>query len=375
MFKGKIHLTLLMGPAVPIPVPREFIDALTDVEVRNDTGGSNGFQLTFSFHSQSIINELLVLIGGVGPLVRCIIIVTVIGTPHVIMDGVITNHQVSPGDGQSTVTLTGEDVGALMNQVDLSPLGIQYPGMPPEARVAITLARYAFLGIVPLIIPSIMIDMPLPTERIPRHYGTDLAYIRMMAAEVGYVFYIEPGPVPGMNIAYWGPEIKIGPPQPALNVNMDAHTNVESISFQFDAQSRTLPVVFIQNEETGMAFPIPIPDITPLNPPLGAVSPPATKFKLLQNTAHLSPLRAALRGIAEAAKSADMVSGSGSLDVLRYGGVLKARSIVGIRGAGLAYDGLYFVKSVTHNIKRGEYKQNFNLTRNGLVSITPKVPV
>jgi hypothetical protein len=47
---------------------------------------------------------------------------------------------------------------------------------------------------------------------------------------------------------------------------------------------------------------------------------------------------------------------------------------VGVRGAGLAYDGLYYVKSVTHDLKRGEYKQSFTLTRNALVSITPVVP-
>jgi hypothetical protein len=32
------------------------------------------------------------------------------------------------------------------------------------------------------------------------------------------------------------------------------------------------------------------------------------------------------------------------------------------------------VKSVTHDLKRGEYKQSFTLTRNALVSITPVVP-
>ena len=32
-----------------------------------------------------------------------------------------------------------------------------------------------------------------------------------------------------------------------------------------------------------------------------------------------------------------------------------------MRGAGPAFDGLYYVKSVTHDIKRGEYKQNFTL--------------
>ncbi len=39
---------------------------------------------------------------------------------------------------------------------------------------------------------------------------------------MGYVFYVEPGPAPGTNIAYFGPEIKVGIPQPALNVDMDA---------------------------------------------------------------------------------------------------------------------------------------------------------
>ena len=67
------------------------------------------------------------------------------------------------------------------------------------------------------------------------------------------------------------------------------------------------------------------------------------------------------------------ISGSGSLDVVRYGYILRARMLVGVRGAGLAYDGLYYVDSVTHNLKRGEYKQSFTLSRDGLISITPRV--
>ena len=67
--------------------------------------------------------------------------------------------------------------------------------------------------------------------------------------------------------------------------------------------------------------------------------------------------------------NSDAISGSGSLDVLRYGHVLRPRMLVGVRGAGLAYDGLYYVDSVTHNIKRGEYKQNFTLSRDGLISL------
>jgi len=46
-----------------------------------------------------------------------------------------------------------------------------------------------------------------------------------------------------------------------------------------------------------------------------------------------------------------------------------------VRGAGTPYDGLYYVRSVTHEIQRGSYKQSFKLARNGLVSTTPVVPV
>ena len=59
----------------------------------------------------------------------------------------------------------------------------------------------------------------------------------------------------------------------------------------------------------------------------------------------------------------------------RYGRLLRSRLLVGVRGAGLAYDGLYYVNSVTHNLERGEYKQSFSLSRNGLISTTPVVPV
>jgi hypothetical protein len=78
-------------------------------------------------------------------------------------------------------------------------------------------------------------------------------------------------------------------------------------------------------------------------------------------------------GLATASQWADAVTGEGSLSVVRYGGVLKARELVGVRGAGAAFDGLYYVKSVTHKIKRGEYKQDFKLSRNGLVSTVPAV--
>jgi hypothetical protein len=367
----------MIGPAVPIAVPQAVLDALTSVRVTTAAGARSGFQLTFTLSTQSPLHTLFLLSGGASiPIMRVIIIVTVNGTPDVLMDGVITNQEVSPGSepGKATLTVTGEDLSHVMDLIDFT--GVPYPAMPAEARVPLIIAKYAFLGMVPLVIPSILLDVPIPVLRIPRHQGTDLAYINQLADEVGYVFYIDPGPQPGMNVAYWGPEIKVGAPQPALAINQDlSGNNVESLSFNFDNKSKTLPVLFIQNPETKVPIPIPVPDITPLNPPLGAVPPIPTKVEFISETAKYNAVQAAVIGLAKAAKSSDAVTGTGTLDVMRYGRVLKARKLVGVRGAGAAFDGLYFVKSVTHNIKRGEYKQNFTLSRNGLLSTVPNVPV
>src|SRR5208283_785873 len=219
-----VQLSLLMGPVFPVSVPREVLDSLVNVEVTVKDVGTSGFKLVFSINKQSPLQILFLLTGGLPLLfMRAILVVTVNGVADVLIDGVITNNHISPGDkgSNSTLTLMGEDLTALMNQSDWS--GFPFPACPAEARVALLLAKYAVFGVIPLIIPSVLIDVPLPIDQIPSQQGTDLEYIRALADRVGYVFYIDPGPVPGMTKAYWGPQIRVGPVQPALSVDFDAY--------------------------------------------------------------------------------------------------------------------------------------------------------
>ena len=51
-----------------------------------------------------------------------------------------------------------------------------------------------------------------------------------------------------------------------------------------------------------------------------------------------------------------------------------ANGEMGVRGAGIAFDGMHYVDQVTHRLKPGEYKQSFVLKRNALVANTPVVP-
>jgi hypothetical protein len=377
VLSGKVNLSLMIGPLVPIPAPRVVIEALQEITVTSSDEGRSGFQLNFAIDTRSPLHTLFLLAGGASPLpvLRVVVVVTVNGTPQVIMDGAVTNTQIVPGTKSSTATLsvTGEDLSVLMDKQDWS--GLPFPAMPAEGRVALLMAKYAVLGIVPLVIPSILVDVPLPTSKIESQKGTDLAYIRALAERVGYVFYIDPGPAPGMNVGYWGPQIKVGVPQPALNVGMDGFSNVESLSFKFDNNQNAIPTLFYYNEITKVPIPIPLPPITPLSPPLGLIPPIPTQLKPVSDDLSKRSLpQGIMIGLAKAAKWAEAVTGEGSLDVVRYGRPLKARQLVGVRGAGPAYDGLHYVKSVTHTLKHGEYKQSFTLSRNGLLSTLPRVP-
>lgn len=376
MLRG-FHLSLYVGNA---PAPREVIDALSSAQATTTAGQASGFQLTFTAAKKSRLVRDLMPSGYLDPLSRVQLVVTLAGQPHVIFDGLIArlDESASNDPGATTVTVTGEDLSLAMRLVDLS--GLPYPALAPSARVLLALAKYAPLGVVPMVIPSVLVEFPNPLSRIDAHAGTDLAYIKALANQVGYVFYISPGPL-GVNTAYWGPEIRHGDVQPALNVNSDAHTNVDSLSFSYDGTSAKLFLAMAQVPNTTVSIPVPIPDIGILRPQLAQRRPIPLKFEILNRNepnragARRGPIQVAGIGLARAAQAADSVTAQGSLDVLRYGRLLEARKLVDLRGAGRTFDGRYYVKSVTHDIKRGEYKQSFSLVREGTVASTSRVTV
>ena len=248
------------------------MDALVSVQVKSGKDKS-GFQITFSVSKDSPLLKTMLPAGYFDPMVtRVIVVVTLGGLPNAIMDGIVTQQELSPSSepGKSTLTITGEDLSVLMDVVELPFL--RYPATPVIGQVYLVLAKYAAFGIVPLALPP-FIDLapPLPTDEIPTHRGTDLEYLKLMAADHAYVFYVEPGPLPGQSIAYWGPDVRIPVPQPALNVNMDAHTNVENMSFRLDGLAKKILVFGAFDPVTKkIPIPIPVPNFNLFKPPLGA---------------------------------------------------------------------------------------------------------
>jgi hypothetical protein len=370
------RLSLRIGSFQAEPVPAAVVDALTELQVSTSVGSQSGFQMKFTLGKQSPIAQSLIPSGYFDPRRRVVITVTTNGTSTVIMDGIITKQDVTPGamPGQSTLTVTGLDISALMDFIDLT--GIPYPAMPLFAIVALILAKYLPFGVIPLVIPNIIGLISNPLERFKKQQGTDYQYVTNLARENGHVFYIDPGPAPGQSIAYWGPELgAFFPTQPALSIDLDAATNVTSMNFSYDGLAAKQYLVTILEPNTKIPIPIPIPNLDILKATLSKTAPPPLKSQVLGEMTNKSVTEALSIIFGALTRSADAITCSGQLDVVRYGRVLKARQKVAVRGAGKYYDGLYNVKSVTHNIKRGAYTQSFTLKRGGVGSSVDRVTV
>lgn len=402
-----IHLTLLIGPVIAVPAPATLVEALSSVSVTNNDSGRSGFQLTFQVGRSGpldLVDYPLLLNPLLRPFNRVVLMVTFGVVPQVLMDGIITNIQLSPSNepGASTLTVTGEDVSVMM---DMKQLPFPWPATAPDNIVRTIIAKYAQYAIVPAkIFPAVFPTPDPPTQHVPVQLMTDFRFILFLAERQGYVFFIEPGPAPNTNIAYWGPPPRVGLPQKALSFNMGPNTNLDSLSFRYNALAPTMITGTVLDEQLNVALPIvpmPLSTRVPLAlMPALLINQPNVRLTLLPVTRDQAnaleansnsgngrmsfpEARTALGlGLAETmaraqatvdASTDNVVTVSGGLDALQYGDILRARSLVGLRGVGFSYDGNYYVQSVSHSIRKGEYKQSFTLTREGTGSLTPMV--
>ena len=374
-----IHLTLLIGPKQVVPATPDLLQALNSVEVTLDSKDRSGFELNFSvgrsgpedlFDYKLALNPLLKLEH------RVIIMVKLDVVPEVLIDGIITTITTTPGSepGSATITVTGDDLSGLF---DLKPKNppVEHLAMNDANIARLIILGYAPYGIIPDVIDPIFSEPTLPVERTPVQDTSDYQYLKELAQRNDHVFYIESGPLPNMSSAYWGPQKRLGIPQKALSVNMGSSTNVTQISFKSNTQSVTRVNGQVQDRTTNQVMPVQTVAATrvPLSSQPALMNQMQVRETRLPNSG-LSTTQAMGRAQAETNKSTDqVVDVTGELDALRYDCLLKPRRLVDVRGVGYTNDGTYYVNKVTHRIKPGEYKQSFELTRDGVGALLPVV--
>ncbi|MDN5794389.1 MAG: hypothetical protein L0H79_01390 [Intrasporangium sp.] len=362
-----IRLLLWTGQTVPRPQPA-LLDPLSEVEVVNDAESGDGFRLTFRVTKDALGLYDVLDAGTLDPMTRVIVGVVLGVVPEVLIDGVVTRHHVIPGGrpGEATFAVDGRD---LTPKLDLQERDEAHDNQPDSVIVTKLLMRHPELGLIPQVAATT--DVPIEVQRIPRQNGTDLDFIRDAASRNGFEFYLTPVTV-GVNRAYWGPTVRAGVPQPALTTGILGFENVTSLTFGNDALAPVGASGSVVEPLTRTT--IPIPALPPLRlPPLSAQPATALRSTRLRQVAGAGPLQAALASAAAATRAPEPITGNGQLDTMRYGAVLRARGLVGVRGAGRTYDGTYYVRTVTHHVKKGAYTQSFSLSRDGTGSLLPAV--
>jgi len=372
---SSVILNLKIGKEKPRPAPLVVIEALQSVEVtRSKT--SCGFQLVFTVGKSAKLQLATLPANYFTPYEARVIIKVILNSkPNVIMDGFITKQDLVPSNvaGKSTLTITGDDLCVAMNRVEKIQ---SYENMRDDDQIKRILRQYADLGIVANVRPLPIDSTKQDTKGHYTQIGTDLKFIQSLAKKHGYVFYLDPESLPGKTTAYFGPEKRTPlKRQEALSINFDAYSNVESLNFKLDGSKKVTESLTISDPKTGK--PITIPkvtddDINKIKPTLGKQKTNAAITTLNHCSAFLLPEEAQQRAIGRAIRTSTATELSGSLDILRYGEILTALDKINVRGAGMNYDGEYYVDSVTHKIKQGEYMQDFTLSRGGS---TAKYPV
>lgn len=270
------------------------------------------------------------------------------------------------------MVVTCEDPAVLLDREEVV---VEHP-LDDYPQVLRILAPYAAQGIVPMPFPPTDMDPFLPIERIAQQRGTDLRHLEMLAARHGYICYLVPGPLPGTSSFYWGPPVRVGLPQPAITIDQSPYTNViDAPRFRLD--SSTPVSVSGRDTDSRTGADVPVRTTPPLRVPLAAqplwaTNSADTRIRLVSQSTH-STISTMARAQAEVERSADAVVADGTLDGGRYGSVLRARALVGVRGAGWSHDGLWYVRRVEHRIRPGAWTQAFTLARDGWGSTVPAV--
>ena len=368
-----LQLLLLVGRTVPRPAGYDVMSAFVSAEVSDSTTQANVFTLTFTLGRSPVLDYPLLRDNVFAPLNRVVIAVQFNALTEVLIDGVVTEQQVASGSrpGEARLVVTGEDLSRMLDRQERSRT---FPNQSDAdiVRSILGAAEYATLGLRPDVTTTRI--RPNETQRVPSQQGTDLATINALAQRNSYVFYIEPTAVPGQSVAYWGPEKRLGAPQPALTVDMGAETNVESsINFQLNALG---PVEHeVGRQEPASRQRLPTPPMAPSRPPLARTPAAALRRTIDRRAAPLDSDRAGQVAATTAGRAADALTATGEVDAGRYGRALRARRLVGVRGVGDSFGGLYYVSDVRHTISVGNYRMSFTLSREGIGSTVPFVPV
>lgn len=261
--------------------------------------------------------------------------------------------------GESALNVVAMDPTVLMS---LDERVRPWPNMADSDIATVIFEEYGFsVDVEPTQPPRSEVDS-LPIQR-----ETDIQFLQQLATRNGYECFVEVSPDDGRVKGHFHRPRLDQTPQGVLSINMGEATNINSFKACYDMLGPTTAQV------TGIDIE------SHSDQPAAAQEPALAGLGKLSALKEERPRRVLLSqlGLAESGelqtyaqavvdRSAWAITAKGELNTVAYGGILRAKRPVNVRGAGKQFSGTYYVEKVLHVFTPDGYVQQFCLRRNAL---------
>ncbi|MCC7174000.1 MAG: hypothetical protein IT159_02295 [Bryobacterales bacterium] len=351
-----ISYTLTIGGA---PAPAALIAAVQSIQVEDHAELADLLRIKLTVGVRSDGRGWTVLDDDIfSRLASVSVAIRVANTRETLIHAYVVETSVnfSAQPGQSILTVVAMDPTVLMNlEEKIKP----WPDMADSSIATAIFSDYGFT-------PQVRDSQPARADNEHRviQRATDIAFLSQLAERNGYECYVETNAA-GQVEGHFHPPDTSQQPQGVLTLNMGEATNVRSFSVRNDM----LRPVTVQAKglEVESGSEQPAESQSQSGGGLGSAATVASdrpRKILLAGTglAKAGELQTAAQAVVD--RSAWAITAEGELDASTYGGVLRAKRPVTVRGAGRALSGTYYVQRVLHTFTAEGYRQQFSLRRN-----------
>ena len=270
-----------------------------------------------------------------------------------------TRAELSSQPGHSVLRVVAMDPSVLMY---LEEKIRAWPDMTDADIADSVFGEYGFTAKVEPTQPARQDDDAPTVQR-----GSDIQFLRRLAGRNGCECYVDVEPTSGAVEGHFHPPKLEDEPQGVLSVNLGSATNVDRFAARFDMlRPVTVDAGSLDTEdEDEQRVQVDQPSLRALGK-AGAGPDDQPRKVLLTGTglSQAGELQRYAQAVAD--ESAWALTAEGELDTALYGGVLRAKRPVLVRGAGQQLSGTWYVERVLHTFTADGYTQRFTLRRNAL---------
>jgi phage protein D len=347
-----------------VPAGEELLQAIRQIEVEDHADMADMMRLQIAIGVKDGCSAWSVVDEDIFPRLAALRIDVAVGSgrSETLINAYVveTNATFANQPGGSTLNVVAMDPSVLMT---LDERVKSWPNMA-DSDVANSIFSGADYRFTPIVDTTSWRRQETEQTLIQR--GTDIQFLQELARRNGFEVYVETNGFTGQVEGHFHTPRLDQPPQGTLSVNMRDATNVNSFNARYDmmqAVEATATGLDVSSREDQQSE-VTSSRLSALGAraPLGGGDRPRRVLPSRTGLVRTGELQAFAQAVAD--RSSLAITADGALNTVAYGGVLRAKRPVMVRGAGRQFSGTYYVQSVNHVLTADSYEQNFTLTRN-----------